>query len=71
MINELSLQETGFYRVNYDRRNWEMIIEQLKRDHTKIHVINRAQGLYSVMSRRTRLRDPTSWPLPDMGMSSR
>ena len=40
------LQETGFYRVNYDRRNWEMIIEQLKRDHTKIHVINRAQGRY-------------------------
>ena len=32
------------------RRNWEMIIEQLKRDHTKIHVINRAQGRYSVLS---------------------
>ena len=28
-------------RVNYDKRNWQLIAEQLKRDHTKIHVINR------------------------------
>ena len=38
-----NVQETGFYRVNYDRKNWELIINQLKADHTKIHVINRAQ----------------------------
>ena len=34
---------SGFYRVNYDQRNWKLIMEQLKEDHTKIHVINRAQ----------------------------
>ena len=34
---------SGFYRVNYDQRNWKLIMEQLKENHTKIHVINRAQ----------------------------
>lgn len=38
-----NVQQTGYYRVNYDRKNWEMIIDQLNRDHTKIHVVNRAQ----------------------------
>ena len=32
-----------FDRVNYDEENWRLIAEQLKRDHTSIHVINRAQ----------------------------
>ena len=31
--------------VNYDKENWRLIAEQLNRDHTKIHVINRAQLL--------------------------
>ena len=30
-------------RVNYDRKNWELLIAQLNSDHTKIHVNNRAQ----------------------------
>ena len=38
-----NIQETGYYRVNYDQKNWELIIKQLNEDHTKIHVINRAQ----------------------------
>jgi len=38
-----NVQETGYYRVNYDQRNWQLIAEQLDRDHTAIHVINRAQ----------------------------
>ena len=38
-----NIQETGYYRVNYDKQNWELIIKQLNEDHTKIHVINRAQ----------------------------
>ena len=38
-----NVQETGYYRVNYDKQNWELIIKQLNEDHTKIHVINRAQ----------------------------
>lgn len=33
----------GYYRVNYDVKNWKMIIDQLERDHLQIHVINRAQ----------------------------
>ena len=33
----------GYYRVNYDEKNWKLIIKQLNEDHTKIHVINRAQ----------------------------
>ena len=38
-----NIQQTGYYRVNYDDRNWNLIINQLREDHTKIHVINRAQ----------------------------
>ncbi|XP_063887378.1 aminopeptidase N-like isoform X1 [Scylla paramamosain] len=38
-----NVQETGYYRVNYDENNWKQLIKQLKADHTKIHVNNRAQ----------------------------
>ncbi|XP_050688572.1 aminopeptidase N-like [Eriocheir sinensis] len=38
-----NLQETGYFRVNYDERNWKLLIRQLKEDHTLIHVNNRAQ----------------------------
>ncbi len=34
---------SGYYRVNYDRRNWELLVDQLKRRPEEIHVINRAQ----------------------------
>jgi aminopeptidase N len=40
-----NIQQTGFYRVNYDKKNWELIAETLKNDHKSIHVINRAQIL--------------------------
>ncbi|XP_060566248.1 aminopeptidase N-like [Ruditapes philippinarum] len=33
----------GYYRVNYDDRNWRALIEQLKSDHGVVHAINRAQ----------------------------
>lgn len=33
----------GYYRVNYDHRNWNALTEQLKADHTVIHPVNRAQ----------------------------
>ena len=33
------------FRVNYDKKNWALIAEQLNKDHTSIHVINRAQIL--------------------------
>ena len=32
----------GFFRTNYDARNWEMIIEQLKTDHQNLTVAERA-----------------------------
>jgi aminopeptidase N len=37
------LCRAGYFRVNYDARNWEMIHQQLMTDHTAISVINRAQ----------------------------
>ncbi|XP_052261394.1 aminopeptidase N-like isoform X2 [Dreissena polymorpha] len=33
----------GYYRVNYDITNWNMLIQQLVTDHKVIHAINRAQ----------------------------
>ncbi len=33
----------AYYRVNYDKRNWELLISALSSDHTSIHVTNRAQ----------------------------
>ena len=33
----VNVQQTGFYRVNYDQRNWELISEALINDHEKIH----------------------------------
>lgn len=40
----LNIQETGYYRVNYDKMNWQMIIRQLKSESFKdISTINRAQ----------------------------
>ncbi|XP_053690824.1 aminopeptidase N-like [Sabethes cyaneus] len=36
-------QQTGYYRVNYDLENWQLIISSLLQDHSTIHVQNRAQ----------------------------
>ena len=38
-----NIQETGYFRVNYDDANWQLLVNQLADDHTAIHVINRAQ----------------------------
>ena len=37
-------------RVNYDKKNWELIRQQLIKDHTAIHVINRAQILNDALN---------------------
>jgi aminopeptidase N len=37
-------QQTGYYRVNYDAKLWELLAtELLEGDFNKIHVLNRAQ----------------------------
>jgi len=38
-----NVQQTGFYRVNYDAQNWDMLSALLKADHLSIHRMNRAQ----------------------------
>ena len=38
-----NVQQTGFYRVNYDQKNWQMLAELLLADHARVHRINRAQ----------------------------
>ncbi|XP_075971973.1 putative aminopeptidase-2 [Anticarsia gemmatalis] len=39
-----NVQETGFYRVNYDQHGWQMIERALKgEDREKIHHLNRAK----------------------------
>ncbi|XP_012268487.2 aminopeptidase N isoform X2 [Athalia rosae] len=39
-----NVQETGYYRVNYDERNWRLIIQELSKSSFKnISTINRAQ----------------------------
>ncbi|XP_037798461.1 aminopeptidase N-like [Penaeus monodon] len=45
-----NLQETGYYRVNYDDHNWNLIIQQLKKDHRVICPINRAQIIDDAMN---------------------
>jgi aminopeptidase N len=38
-----NLKQAGFYRVNYDINNWNLLIEQLHTDHTLIDSQSRAQ----------------------------
>ncbi|KAL6427960.1 hypothetical protein ACFW04_008399 [Cataglyphis niger] len=40
----INLQQVGYYRVNYDTKNWKKIAKYLNSmEYTKIHVLNRAQ----------------------------
>lgn len=38
-----NLGQTGYYRVNYDQRNWELLIAQLMSNHEVFPPTNRAQ----------------------------
>lgn len=40
-----NVNEFGFYRVNYDNRNWKLIIEGLKRNSSQFPLVSRAQLL--------------------------
>lgn len=46
----VNINQTGFYRVNYDLKNWEKLIEQLLSDHTVFDPKNRAQMLDDSMN---------------------
>ncbi|XP_015272510.1 PREDICTED: thyrotropin-releasing hormone-degrading ectoenzyme [Gekko japonicus] len=37
-----NINQTGYFRVNYDVRNWRLLIDQLMRNHKVISVSNRA-----------------------------
>lgn len=39
----VNLDVTGYYRVNYDDRNWDRLLHQLNNDISAIPLINRAQ----------------------------
>ena len=39
----MAIDWLGYYRVNYDSRNWQLLTQQLMDNHTAISVINRAQ----------------------------
>ncbi|XP_026290369.1 aminopeptidase N [Frankliniella occidentalis] len=41
----VNLQQTGFFRVNYDLDNWRLLSEQLRRDPSRLPVAVRAQLL--------------------------
>ncbi|CAF0926272.1 unnamed protein product [Rotaria sordida] len=38
-----NVHEFGFYRVNYDERNWQLLTSELKNDRNRFSVITRAQ----------------------------
>ena len=40
-----NLQHAGFYRVNYDMENWNLLINQLLTEHKVLNIISKAQLL--------------------------
>ncbi|GBP46441.1 Membrane alanyl aminopeptidase [Eumeta japonica] len=45
----LNVAQSGYYRVNYDERNWELLARQLMEDREVIHKLNRAQIVNDVL----------------------
>ncbi|XP_068228252.1 aminopeptidase N-like [Palaemon carinicauda] len=45
-----NVQQIGYYRVNYDENNWNLLIQQLQTDLEVIHLINRAQIIDDAMN---------------------
>lgn len=46
----LNKQHTGYYRVQYDNENWNLIIKHLNANHSDIHVLNRAQMINDALA---------------------
>ncbi|XP_072036065.1 aminopeptidase N-like [Amphiura filiformis] len=46
----VNLDQTGFYRVNYDTQNWKLLSKQLVTNHSMIPVANRAALLNDAFS---------------------
>lgn len=46
----VNVNQTGFYRVNYDGKNWEMLTRQLLKNHLAFDPKNRAQMLDDAMN---------------------
>lgn len=46
----VNLQYSGYYRVNYDLLGWQLLSEQLMRNHTVIPALNRAQLIDDVFT---------------------
>ena len=38
-----NLKHAGFYRVNYDKKSWDLLIDQLNSNHELIDRVSRAQ----------------------------
>lgn len=45
-----NLQQTGYYRVNYDSNNWKALTSQLTWNHRLIPATNRAQMLDDILN---------------------
>ena len=46
----VNMQQTGFFRVNYDLQNWKLLIHQLHEDHLVFDDMTRAQLLSDAFS---------------------
>ena len=61
-----NLKQTGFYRVNYDSDNWDLLKKQLLTDHTIIDESNRGQIVDDVFALAQSGKMKYSWVLDVM-----
>ncbi|KAJ7382214.1 hypothetical protein OS493_036247 [Desmophyllum pertusum] len=50
--------QTGFYRINYEQKQWDQLTNQLENDHEKFEVTDRAGLIDDAFN----LGQPTHWP---------
>uniref|UniRef100_A0A8C5PQR7 Laeverin n=1 Tax=Leptobrachium leishanense TaxID=445787 RepID=A0A8C5PQR7_9ANUR len=46
----MNVNVTGYYRVNYDKKNWDQLAKQLQIDHKVLPVVNRVQLIDSAFT---------------------